>query len=397
MIGNRSAYPPYAVNTNLVMRVPFTPGKRIQFTTSRQANDPMLHYNEWEIADALSFYRLGSVPPSLTPRTLRNVGRLNERYQPWGGNPDVSATAGSLRRRAYDPVFKDPLIRCSDDWDFPIGGLLTPTALGRVHRGTPWQTLYGKAADLSPRWSYDLPDWSRWTGIPSFDEADRVWPSTDWGLLARLIRHLWPEKPNKLLSVNESKRHDWLKTLDGIEAKTNTLPDETLHSNPFTVPEYQVEPISWKSPQAERIVDAIESARLGKPAGRFEGVGDILQATALSTGSPFLNRTGVQQQRGITDEAYEAIPLQLLPRLRPDSIGQWMHTNDRPRLRFSGLEGCTYRIESSSDLIHWKLIRVEVVRNGCIDLDIAPDESEPSRFYRSVMAEEADGAGRSQN
>ena len=42
-------------------------------------------------------------------------------------------------------AIKDPLVRQSDDWDFPTYKLPTVGWLGRVHRGTPWQSVYLKS------------------------------------------------------------------------------------------------------------------------------------------------------------------------------------------------------------------------------------------------------------
>ena len=38
----------------------------------------------------------------------------------------------------------------SDYWDFPTNLLSNLSWLGRVHRGTPWQTLYLKSAVPRP-------------------------------------------------------------------------------------------------------------------------------------------------------------------------------------------------------------------------------------------------------
>ena len=49
---------------------------------------------------------------------------------------------------ACNLAFKDPLVRVSDNWDFPANKFPTVGWLGRVHRGTPWQTIYLKASDV---------------------------------------------------------------------------------------------------------------------------------------------------------------------------------------------------------------------------------------------------------
>ena len=47
----------------------------------------------------------------------------------------------------------------SDGWDFPTNKLPNIGWLGRVHRGSPWQTVYMKSRDdvtNYPAWSGDM-------------------------------------------------------------------------------------------------------------------------------------------------------------------------------------------------------------------------------------------------
>ncbi|MEI2727028.1 MAG: hypothetical protein V9H26_27070 [Verrucomicrobiota bacterium] len=77
------------VITSLVQQVPFTPTKRISRYYTWQANDPLVHY----MANDLRYLAIEDdkqnqsklkIIPALTDRSL---GIINERYQPWGGNP----------------------------------------------------------------------------------------------------------------------------------------------------------------------------------------------------------------------------------------------------------------------------------------------------------------------
>jgi len=148
----------------------------------------------------------------------------------------------------------------------------------------------------------------------------------------------------------------------------------------------QVYPTNQYTPAVHRILQVSanlhESAKPHAPGGYFEDEGDILQVEELSVESPFLNRSDTQAIHGITDEAYEAAALQLLPKLRPDSVGKWGIRGGRSYLHFSGAEGSWYRVESSTDLIHWKPILTG--RAGHAGLELSPDCSDPCAFYRSV-------------
>ena len=63
---------------------------------------------------------------------------------PWGGNPVLPGAD----QNPYNLALKDPLVRQSDDWDFPTYKFPSVGWLGRVHRGTPWQTVYLKSRDI---------------------------------------------------------------------------------------------------------------------------------------------------------------------------------------------------------------------------------------------------------
>jgi len=78
----------------------------------------------------------------------------------------------------------------------------------------------------------------------------------------------------------------------------------------------------------------------------FLGLGDILATPELTVSSPWLNETSsVQLAHGITDDAYERIPAQLLSRLRSDSIGSVIQAAGSLQFQFTGFDGYPYAIE----------------------------------------------------
>src|SRR5262249_5420183 len=127
-------------------------------TTSWQANDPLVHYTT---GDLLDLQRQGTnrVAPNNTFSQLKilNIGRVNDRYEPWGGNQ----LSGSSSPTKTAVQLKDPLVTRSDDWDFPTNRFPNIGWLGRVHRGTPWQTVYLKPFVGSNDW---LNLWLNWSG-----------------------------------------------------------------------------------------------------------------------------------------------------------------------------------------------------------------------------------------
>src|SRR5262249_12573602 len=100
---------------------------------------------------------------------LAHIGQINRRYQPWPKNPYAS-----------DPTLdgqiavKDSWVIRSDAWDFPTNKYPNIGWLGRVHRGTPWQTLFLKSTnvllsvgrDVGSMKSSLYRQWRKWTGNP---------------------------------------------------------------------------------------------------------------------------------------------------------------------------------------------------------------------------------------
>src|SRR5690606_2999951 len=102
--------------------------------------------------------------PPTTPLPASNLGRVNERYRPWGEK-------GSGDPTRYSLSIKDPMIRRSDDWSFPTNPFPNIGWIGRVHRGTPWQTVYLKATMETPN------IWQNWAGSLG------THPTNDWKLV----------------------------------------------------------------------------------------------------------------------------------------------------------------------------------------------------------------------
>ncbi|PYK63515.1 MAG: hypothetical protein DME21_02625 [Verrucomicrobia bacterium] len=151
----------------LVMQVPFTPARRLSQTLWWQANDPLVHYHIADLFDPVftdTNNILVLLPRQSPPAS--NLGFLNHRYRPWGGSPGKDPNAS-----AFDSALKDRLIRQSDDWDFPSETTVNLNWLDRVHRGTPWQTIYF-GSSIEP-----VQNWTRWSGNAA------THPTNDWQLI----------------------------------------------------------------------------------------------------------------------------------------------------------------------------------------------------------------------
>ncbi len=273
-------------------QVPFTPTRKIYQNASWQANDPLVHYMAEDLVDLVRTNNIQyAVPPAAVP-TNSNLGQLNRRWQPWGGNPNVSSNTTN----DYNLAIKDPMVRNSDDWNFPTNKFPNIGWLGRVHRGTPWQTVYLKSAMAEPA------RWVNWSGY--------FWthPTNDWRMVGLFTTALSPSAARGMLSVNQANVAAWTAVLGSLSVLTNAAPQANNLAETFIQPE---------SIQLHRIVDSINATRASRPGGAFQYLGEILATPALTTNSPYLNlQPGASIN--IPDEAYERIPQQILSLLKAD-------------------------------------------------------------------------------
>ncbi|MGO8927998.1 MAG: hypothetical protein ACLQU3_14080 [Limisphaerales bacterium] len=146
--------PGYLLSSN-TFETPYQPFRNIYLVTTWQANDPLVHYTLSDLTDLVhTNFMVDQLNPPPTP-----VGQVNDRYSPWGGNPSARDTSPTK----YDLTVKDPSMLRSDYWDFPTNLLSDLTSLGRVHRGTPWQTVYLKSFGPT-NYMIWFENWQAWSG-----------------------------------------------------------------------------------------------------------------------------------------------------------------------------------------------------------------------------------------
>jgi len=378
--------------TNYIVQVPYSPTVTASEYISWQANDPLVHY----LASDLNFQGTESGGPttgitvstrsSALPRPSFN--QVNDRYQPWGRNSQMVHTA-NVDPNPANLAFKDPLVRGSDYWDFPTNESSFGDWLGQIHRGTPWQTIYLKASDILGEIqngaNIGTNTWMNWTG--DFDPTDTaaMAPVRDRHVVSMLAALLNTNDLRSLFSVNNSNPNAWLVLLDGLTVLTNDLPDSSgLRFG--APPQFGTLVMSSNSPQALVIASAIQSARASRPGQFFYDLGDILAIPQLTEQSPFLNlSSSIQLTNGISDEAYEMIPSQLLPLLRADSIGSIVSLNGQMLVQFTGYDGHAYAVQVSSDLMNWTSINTNYPVNGIFSFTNSAALNTSPQFYRSIL------------
>jgi hypothetical protein len=397
-------------STNLAVQAPYTPSVVTYEYDTYQANDPLVHYLKSDLTysgydpNINSLLQTGVHPePATIPNfpVLPDLGKVNARYQPWGVAPpngQIGVSLATYDENAYNLAFKDPLVKQSDNWDFPHGCRLPLTTLGQIHRGTPWQTVYLKASDIlsevnpvnSILGNVGTTTWAIWTANSNIADAALTAPINDRQLVGMLVPLMNTNAPEQLLSINDPSLTDWSAVFGGMVVLSNST------SFPqFQPPTYSLLTINAADPTTGQLATAINAMRMqfqnaDGSVGTFENIGDILSTPQLTEQSPFLNTTnttlgGQQLEYGISDEAYEAIPAQLLPLLRPDSVGKLTQINGGWNIQFSGSDGFDYALQSSTDLINWNSISTNQPVQGHFNAPIPHAPNSQEQFYRTLL------------
>ena len=401
--------------TSNVFYAPFTPSRTVYQHVQWQANDPLVHYTASDLTD------LAATNVDTNPRLFvkngtnnSNLGQINTRYKPWGGNPFLDSTIGDPNARNL--AIKDPLMTRSDDWEFPTSKLPNVGWIGRVHRGTPWQTVYLKSSDIavnansSGEWKNrdadSLKEWQKSTGNGNDVDAYSARPVADRHIFDHITTAPNDNASRGTLSVNQSGLAAWSAVLSGVVALTNDMADAVLSGlNPGVKAPLSpavIEPAgaaySGNVP-VRRIVDAINATRANTNFnGSFKHMGDILAVPELTVGffgaetnyagtwpggywtnaSPFLNlgnpgdrssdnnNLTVQQFRGLTDAAYERIPQQIMSLLHgPETrfvvyaYGQSLKPADRSVIQAPGFSGMVTNYQITGEVASRSVIRID--------------------------------------
>jgi hypothetical protein len=352
----KGQFQPGYLSTSNTFNAPYQPFRNIYLVTSWEANDPLVHYT---VGDLVSLVQTNLMFDKADPSPTANLGQVNNRYEPWGGY-----ASGSSSPTKVDLTVKDPLMFRSDNWDFPANKLPNVGWLGRVHRGTPWQTAYLKSFGVSDYKDYKtwFNNWQTWSGngqlvtnvgqfstnvlpLYVFGTATGVgWPDSlftqptnDWHLLDLFTTAFNDNATRGQLSVNQTNLAAWSAALSGVIVLTNNLDasgtpifDATNNVMPaWTV----IQPAGiynsfgttpW--PPLVRLVNAINNTRNNNPRHVFSRLGDILAVPELTTASPFLNtnNTPSYYNNGLNDAAYERIPQQVAGLLKADSVPRFV-------------------------------------------------------------------------
>lgn len=307
------------VGSNTI-QAPFTPTSKIRQMVKWQANDPLVHYLSEDLTYLDEATNAVVQPPnnSKFPKVTDAMNRLNDRYSPWGGN--VLRTGYDPADPAYPDTFntalKDPLVTSSDSWNFPTNKFPSVGWLGRVHRGTPWQTAYMKSANILDS---DVTTWQKWSGSGNLFLATNIAPIVDRQLFEVFTTALSDNATRGQLSINQTNLAAWSAVLSGVIVLTNDPASEILYPTIIS-PAGVFNPTILPLPPLAQIVQGINSTRTNFANQTFTNLGDILATPELTDMSPFLTNSANDIQAnlqqisagGISDEVMERIPQQVM-------------------------------------------------------------------------------------
>lgn len=339
------------IETNRV-QAPFTADTDLFQNYRWQANDPLLHYlpDQMPVRIQTLEFRYGNAnnAPTNLLGTLALVASTNlwdpgtpnlQSHKPW-----PSSTTPVLLER-FDPYLRDPMVRSPDDWEFPTNRLPNLGAIGSIHRGTPWQTIFLKSASPLPgpqmeaKWITHMgTDVFKQTVIddPSKHIFTNVWfsfPTNDWSLIDMFTVGASDTAGAGMIGVNQGGLAAWSAVLSGVVVLTNhvELQDAEIRfnqQNPKLPPSLgfaAIQPALASDPSSPtnqplvRIVNGINRVRSLMHSGLFGSVGQILAVPELTMTSPFLRQNQAKlSMMAISEQAYEQIPRQILSLIRSD-------------------------------------------------------------------------------
>jgi hypothetical protein len=345
-------------NGQLVQQAPYTPTRTVFVSYLLQANDPLVHTLASDLnsqygttaswGQGVTFYNgiwsKGDVNQQLPPWPPP-ASPVYGRYQPWGAKGQMSGMSG-VDGNLCNLAYKDPIMWTADNWDFPTNAYPTVGWLGRVHRGTPWQTIFLKSTNILAAGN-GAATWANWTADIStnyfsyYFDATNSGPAQDYLLFDLFTTRYNDNAVRGTLPVNVGMgRADgglaaWSALFSGMVTLSNNASIASIFTpltytstnivNPAGVLSsslaYTQQPALWQIVNGPLGINATRANTNLNRYQAFTHAGSVLETPALSSYSPFLNQGGLkllsqQWEYGINDEEYEWLPQQLMGLVR---------------------------------------------------------------------------------
>jgi hypothetical protein len=266
------------------------------FAQTLLVNDPLVHYTVDDLTR----------PGGDGSQILTD----NKRYEPW----PLNGTQAAQQFIGPNMTFKDPQILSSDDWNFHTNLFATVGGLGRVHRGTPWQTIFLKA-DPDPVVNGVHQNQQAWTG--NWVSTQDTYPTNDYALLDLFTAAPSDDAARGLLSVNQTNDGPYYALLAGVGIPTNMPPPHYVGTLPvgMVLDPTNIAPLLYgvsipgydsNGNPITNYLAGINATRNAQADQVFHHIGSIFGSPMLTIDSPFLPGPA----GNFKDEEVEAIPQQ---------------------------------------------------------------------------------------
>ena len=320
-------------NTNQSVQAPYTPTRTVYNYTHWQANDPLVHYLVSDLYFTNNNTSLRFTNDTFVGVSEPDTNTFISRFSPWGLDTALT-NFNNVDTNGYNLAYKDPGVVNPDNWDFPTNKFPTPGWLGRVHRGTPWQTVYLKASDIltnkdSHNVNIGTNTWVQWTGDTQsasnvYYDAINSLPVSDYYLFDLFTTKINDNGRHGALPVNVGSGGSdparglaaWSALFSGMVVMTNTASGITpIVISPAGTGGITNSAVGWTVTNINFV--RTNMVNLDGVKGVFEHIGDVLRSPLLTEQSPFLNWKDLnQRQNNISDEVYEWLPQQSMGLLR---------------------------------------------------------------------------------
>lgn len=333
-------------------QAPFSPILAMVQANYYQVSDPLVHYTFEDLGNDTqkSVY---STEPLNGIRTNLNIsiGSRNPNTVTWNRG-QFGETSGTAGEGPLDSTVRDPGMVHSDYWDFPTNSFPNLGALGRVHRGTPWQTVYFKSRSPNQNWI----DHTGNQRANHPNAANLMQPRRDWELLDVFTSSPHPNAARGRMSINQTNLAAWSAVLSGVMASEvieNPDAEGFIKGTNTWMQPAAIAPLGGPVGSIETIVTNINahrtlySSNAYNPYGEFTRLSQLLSAPVLTDDSPFLNNAlfNARKPEGnaqVFDTDYERIPAQILSLLKVGEprfvIYAWGQSLKPARLGFEGID-----------------------------------------------------------